>query len=358
MERLKVLLFTLRSLTFNSVTSRAAVVDTIFEPVFWIVDHFVRILGPAFVLLVIGLTTSVVVIYYSFLLPVILEYSTPWIVFHLVTAHWLLINIIFHYFKVVFTSPGRAPQDTNLDDLKSGKYHLCKKCIQIKPPRAHHCSICKRCVLKMDHHCPWINNCVGHFNHRYFISFCIFMCLGTIYVTVSSRDIFIKHFLHDWNYPSQPSSNSTNGQNASLLASKLKVSGWQLHVRNSHHREDSASESEHNSVIYVVMLCSAVTLALGVLTGWHCKLISSGETSIEWHVNKEDAKKFKKQGLVFRNPYNFGIWNNWRIILGLAEGRSWLRILFPSVHPPYGDGLTWPPPPKKKKSTYRKLHVV
>ena len=44
----------------------------------------------------------------------------------------------------------------------------------------------------------WINNCVGHFNHRYFISFCIFMCLGTIYVTISSRNIFIKHFFHDW----------------------------------------------------------------------------------------------------------------------------------------------------------------
>lgn len=47
MERfIKVPLFTLRSLTFNSAISRAAVVDTVFEPVFWIVDHFVRILGP------------------------------------------------------------------------------------------------------------------------------------------------------------------------------------------------------------------------------------------------------------------------------------------------------------------------
>ena len=46
MERLKVLLFSFRSLTFNSATSRAAVVDTIFEPVFWIIDHVVRILGP------------------------------------------------------------------------------------------------------------------------------------------------------------------------------------------------------------------------------------------------------------------------------------------------------------------------
>lgn len=39
---------------------------------------------------------------------------------------------------------------------------ICKKCHEIKPPRAHHCSICDTCVLKMDHHCPWINNCVGY----------------------------------------------------------------------------------------------------------------------------------------------------------------------------------------------------
>ena len=39
--------------------------------------------------------------------------------------------------------------------------------------------------------------------------------------------------------------------------------------------------------------------------------------------------------------------------------RSWLFILFPSVHPPYGDGLTWPPPPVDvKKDRDRKLHVV
>ena len=71
---------------------------------------FVHCLFQAFLLVVIGLTTSVVVIYYAYLLPVIREYSTLWVVFHLITAHWLLINIVFHYFKVVFTSPGLAPQ--------------------------------------------------------------------------------------------------------------------------------------------------------------------------------------------------------------------------------------------------------
>jgi len=107
------------------------------------------------------------------------------------------------------------------------------------------------------------------------------------------------------------------------------------------------------------MLCSAVTLALGILTGWHCKLISSGETSIEWYSNKDDAKILQKKGLVFRNPYHFGFWNNWKMLLGLVDGRSWLCILLPSAHPPFGDGITWNPLPVDVKENRKgKLHVV
>lgn len=37
----------------------------------------------------------------------------------------------------------------------------------------------------------WLNNCVGHFNHRYFFSFCLYMTLGCIYCSISSRDLFL-----------------------------------------------------------------------------------------------------------------------------------------------------------------------
>ncbi|KAK2572587.1 Palmitoyltransferase ZDHHC16 [Acropora cervicornis] len=307
-ERLRVFLFTLRSLTFNTSTSLAVVLDTIFEPVFSLVDHLARIIGPAFVLMVICLTTSVVVIYYAFLLPVILEYSTPWSVFHLVTAHWLLINIVFHYFKAVLTSPGEVPKHSNLEDVNSGRFHICKKCIQIKPPRTHHCSVCKSFKNEVSSNnvnlsltatggtahqivTSWINNCVGHFNHKYFISFCTFMFLGTLYVTVSSRNLFIKHLMHD---------------------------GLNVYFPSS---GDSHLQLERRCILFVFMLCSAVSFALGILTAWHCRLISYGETSIEWYINVEDAKKLRKQGLVFKNPYNFGVLSNWRMLLGLVDGR-------------------------------------
>jgi palmitoyltransferase len=55
---------------------------------------------------------------------------------------------------------------------------------------------------------------------------------------------------------------------------------------------------EHNSIVFVFMLCSAVTLALGFLTAWHVLLIVKGETSIELHINKSNRIAFKKRGLV------------------------------------------------------------
>lgn len=339
-ERVRIARFAFRSLTFNSVTNRAVVLDTAFEPVFWIVDHFLYILGPAFVIVVFGLITSVVVIYYTALLPPIVEQGSRWwTAFHLVIAHWLLVNIVFHYFKSVFTSPGYPPQGDVLKD-KMDQYQICKKCVQPKPPRAHHCSVCKRCVLKMDHHCPWINNCVGHFNHRYFILFCIYMCLGTIYVSLTSFGLFLKHFFHsrtdDMTAEDRDYFNRTMHLDEKDAEVIYGLTGY------------SGSSYEHGCSLYIFMLCSSVTLALGILTMWHSWLIAKGETSIEIHINRSQRVKLKKKGLVYRNPYDYGIIDNWKLLLGLVHGRSLWHILLPSLHHPYGDGIDWPPPPSRR----------
>lgn len=36
----------------------------------------------------------------------------------------------------------------------------------------------------------WLNNCVGHYNHRYFFSFCLFMTMGCIYCSISGWEMF------------------------------------------------------------------------------------------------------------------------------------------------------------------------
>lgn len=155
---------------------------------------------------------------------------------------------------------------------------------------------------------------------------------------------------------------------------------------------------------------STVGVALGALTFWHAVLISKGETSIERHINGKETKRMAAWGKVsacqklqllknkklnkgcknntdfcgdcqvYRNPYNHGRLNNWKLFLGVEKRRCvqylvffwfvflqksfhawrWLllqsllsrhwvtRVLLPSGHSPHGDGMTWGSFPPKK----------
>lgn len=136
----------LRSLYYNSLSNSDTLLDCVFEPVYWIVDNVTRWFGvvsslpytficvspncfphplflsrQVFVCLVILLTSSVVVIVYLFVLPTIIStYAVHWIVWHLGCGHWLLIMVVFHYYKATTTSPGHPPKVPRLHIFLSG----------------------------------------------------------------------------------------------------------------------------------------------------------------------------------------------------------------------------------------------
>ncbi|XP_063818413.1 palmitoyltransferase ZDHHC16 isoform X2 [Pseudophryne corroboree] len=301
------------SLGYNSFTNSDVVIESLFEPIYWLVDHLTRWFGVVFVALVILLTSSIVLIVYLCVLPLILHtYSPAWICWHLAYGHWNLVMIVFHYYKAITTPPGYPPQFQKDIPCVS----VCRKCIAPKPARTHHCSICNRCVLKMDHHCPWLNNCVGHYNHRYFFSFCLFMTMGCIYCSISSRVMFREAYAAIETYSQTPPP-----------------------------RFSFRERVFHKCIIYLWVLCSSVALALGALTLWHTMLITRGETSIERHINKKERKRLLTKGKVFHNPYSYGRYSNWRLFFGVEQKLQWItRVLLPSSHLAYGDGLTWNTP--------------
>ncbi|KAM4704279.1 palmitoyltransferase ZDHHC16 isoform 3-T3 [Rhinophrynus dorsalis] len=311
------------SLAYNSFTNSDVVIESLFEPIYWIVDHVTRWFGIVFVALVIVLTSSIVLIVYICVLPLILQtYSAAWIWWHVTYGHWNLIMIVFHYYKAITTPPGYPPQQAQSD---IPTVSICRKCIAPKPARTHHCSICSRCILKMDHHCPWLNNCVGHYNHRYFFSFCLFMTMGCIYCSISSRVMFQEAYAAVETYNQTPPPTFSFRERAF-----------------------------HKCIIYLWVLCSSVALALGALTLWHAMLITRGETSIERHINKKERKRQKSIGKEFHNPYSYGRGENWRIFFGVETKQHWItRVVLPSAHPPDGNGLTWSAPswlPNKQTS--------
>ncbi|XP_074882298.1 palmitoyltransferase ZDHHC16 isoform X5 [Buteo buteo] len=203
----------LRSLLYNSFTNGDVVLDSLFEPIYWLVDHVTRWFG--------------------------VTYTPAWICWHLAYGHWNLIMIVFHYYMAITTSPGHPPQAK--DDLTG--VSICRKCIAPKPARTHHCSICNRCVLKMDHHCPWLNNCVGHYNHRYFFSFCLFMTMGCIYCSISGWEMFRDAY-------------AAIERMKLLEKERLQVAANQTYYQTPPPTFSFRQRAFHKSVVYLWVLCS------------------------------------------------------------------------------------------------------
>ncbi|XP_050497182.1 palmitoyltransferase ZDHHC16B [Diabrotica virgifera virgifera] len=331
---------TCRSLTYNNFMDQSYVADVCMEPMFWFVDNFTYALGPIFVIAVVGLTASVVVIAYWIGIPYWWNRNAFVCLVLIVIGHWLLLNISFHYYMAVVTLPGYPPQDELIQEAVS----ICKKCISPKPPRTHHCSACNRCILKMDHHCPWINNCVGFKNHRYFFLYMVFLIVGVLFVISCGFDIAYTTIMLT---PSDMDDPELEGHPV-----KFNKTGALIPVTDVQYLDSSLFDEESSyeyinpwkkrAIIYMALINCGVLLAIGMLSLWHSQLISKGETCIEANINKAETARLKELGRKYANPYNFGRKKNWKIFLGLVQGRTfWKHVLLPSAHEPIGDGLKW-----------------
>ncbi|XP_026761016.1 palmitoyltransferase ZDHHC16 [Galleria mellonella] len=341
---------TVRSLTYNEHMSQSYAIDFLLEPIFWFVDNFAKYLGKVFVFCVSVLTTAVVMIAYWVGLPYWWQRCPYTAVFLVVFGNWLLLNIVFHYVMGVITPPGYPPHGAMISEAAS----ICKKCISPKPPRTHHCSVCDRCILAMDHHCPWLNNCVGYYNARHFFLYMVYMVAGVTFVIIAGIDIgYQVLWLNDTggiipnNDPDLIGHPVRLNQTGALVPVKVIVEYDSINFPREHNlpvppitetQRICAHPWKRKAVIFMAVTCLSVLFALGVLSVMHGKNISRGETSVEAHINATIRKTQKS----FRNPYNFGRRKNWKLFLGLTQGRTFVKnVLFPSIHKPAGNGLTW-----------------
>ncbi|EEF30829.1 zinc finger protein, putative [Ricinus communis] len=195
---------------------------------------------------------------------------------------------ILNYAYAIFTDPGRVPStytpdiedaDNPVHEIKrkGGDLRFCQKCSHFKPPRAHHCRVCKRCVLRMDHHCIWINNCVGHANYKVFFVFVIYAVISCIYSLV-------------------------------LLIGSLTIDP----------QKDEQQSSGSFRSIYVIsgVLLIPLSVALGILLGWHVYLILQNKTTIEYHEGVRAMWLAEKGGDVYKHPYDIGAYENLTMVLG------------------------------------------
>ncbi|KAJ6221843.1 hypothetical protein RDWZM_000388 [Blomia tropicalis] len=286
-------------------------------------------MGPFFVLIVFVMLVIFVLIAYILGIPYWYHRSPLVLSIAIVIGHWLLINVIWNYYKALWTSPG-YPSDKL---IITESITFCKKCSYgPKPARAHHCSVCDRCILKMDHHCPWLNNCIGHRNHRYFFFFCAYTWLGTLFIMIFGVLILIDH-----QYPNYSLFIELFYHDSDLQEYDNKYTIMGLFTI-------STAKMRHMAIGYEAIVSILLFFCLGLLLRYHAFIITNGETSIERLVNKQNRDLYRRRykNLCYKNPYDFGPWENWKQFLGFDRNRNpWRHILLPSSFPPIGDGFTW-----------------
>jgi len=234
-----------------------------------------------------------------------------WWAAHLLVCLWLFQGGTASYLSTFLSSPGYAER-LEEEVAKQQHDHLllqqqqqeqpprlgqrfskwCHFCQQPKLGRTHHCKSCDRCVVKMDHHCPWIGNCVGQDNHRHFIMFLFYLWLSSFYGFVHVLPLFFEGLFE--------------GQ------------------------EDKGKMNVHLSFQQITLsmgLNLSTTVAVSILLIVQAFLISTGQTSVEWNVNRARRRNALKEGQPFVNPYDFGLRRNWKLLFG--QWRYKLSALLP-----------------------------
>jgi len=262
-----------------------------------IIDGAISLVGPILFSCANILITFATYTYFTELLPSITFTYGPYSPFVTILGLWLLINLMYNYWRCYWLGPGYAPSQLDAETVlllnedpenREGESHrFCRTCNIVKPMRAHHCSICKRCVLKMDHHCPWVNSCVGWQNHKHFLLFLVYMWAGSAFF------LFVG-FKNTWN---------------ALLG--YPTTGY---------------------LLICVIMCFSAFLATSIFLAWNIYLLLTNQSTIEFYGNVlATPRRF--------NHYNLGAKRNIEEVFG--KGISPFLILFPTRTPPTGDGIIY-----------------
>lgn len=193
----------------------------------------------------------------------------------------------------------------------------------------------------------WLNNCIGHFNHRYFFMFCIFAWLGTLLVIVFGIPVALNHYLNvdvfseHFQLSKLFALNTYLNASTNLDPSIVEMDDYMQTTFFDTLKADYQNV-KNNFIIFELLLTVSAFVAIGVLMGWHARMITNGETCIESLRNKKERLRLRGARERFFNPFDKGRKNNWRRFFGLNQKGIRLRhVFFPSTHKPWNDGIEW-----------------
>ncbi|KAH1010769.1 probable palmitoyltransferase ZDHHC24 [Dendroctonus ponderosae] len=239
------------------------------------------------------------VIYYFELYVVLPTFYPPWglaYLFHFAVGHFILFNLCSNLLAIVLIDTSIAGKMLPTDGVN---WHFCSVCETFVPARSYHCPTCNVCILKRDHHCMFTSCCIGHYNHRFFLVFVLYVFIAILYSTVYNVQ-YIYQFITFDSY-------------LSLL--KIVFPLTMLFVKWTSY------QLQLSLVIVGILGC----LFTGVLLYYHLNLILNGFTT---HERGRQV-----------SVYDQGKMNNLKIALGNRWYLVWISPCIDSVLP--CDGAVW-----------------
>ena len=202
--------------------------------------------------------------------------------------------------------PKPLPKIHNWQLLSPTEWSYCRYSHQPKPPRSHYDHVTKSLILNMDHYCPWMFNCIGYFNYRYFFNFLWFVIVALFYGAIICYKPFMLLGTKEYRDQVKLSGGYTNQLNVYRNGKQLVL------VKHIQSNSFIPIPTEKTSIALGFMLCLCLALAVMCLGIFHLYLLTSAQSTIEFHGN---MSKRKRKG--WKNPYSAGSWKkNWELTYG------------------------------------------
>ncbi|KAM3147316.1 hypothetical protein pb186bvf_000567 [Paramecium bursaria] len=197
------------------------------------------------------------------------------------------VTITLCLYKTTARNPGYQPIENNqieiivqeelIEEKQSNESdQFCNQCRIIRPIRTKHCFVCKRCVAKFDHHCFWLGGCVGELNHRQFV---VFLFLQT----------FVLIWLITYFY-----------EGCGNYEYSKVINGITIYSQ------------EYGTFSILIVLFGFFILFTSGLLIFQLYLIGTGSTSYE--LNKRHKIKYLKNYPHSFNPFDYGLFRNFKIV--------------------------------------------
>ncbi|KAF7291325.1 Palmitoyltransferase [Mycena indigotica] len=300
-------------------------------------DRITGAAGPFFVAFAVILTGLGSACFFTILLPTL---SYPF----LTTPICILIalNMHGHYFLVTRVPPGFVnpdhrstppPQGRGGSSKEARKYvlHLLSTCRMLTRTSARtivgYATAASSntttivlvrlafCHFHLSHSYPGINQCVGLHNERHFVLFMAYLVIGCV---------------------------------------AFCYAGWETVLRALGFGDRDWMHWDHTipSTIFLLIyiLAAVMSLAVGIMVGFHLRTVANGETTVESQDNDVYRKMAKSRAEAFVNSYDLGSGlRNIALFFNVAIGKHspspapypLYSLFLPMRIQPYTDGWSW-----------------